>query len=43
MTSPADAISDAVRAVTKEWAKQRKAEECSIGASGSCAPHVTRS
>jgi len=27
MTSPADAISDAVRAVTKEWAKQRKAEE----------------
>lgn len=27
MTSPADAISGAVRAVTKDWAKQRKAEE----------------
>ena len=27
MTSPADAISNAVRAVTKDWAKQRKAEK----------------
>lgn len=27
MTSPADAISGAVRAVTKDWAKQRKAEK----------------
>jgi hypothetical protein len=27
MTNPADAISGAVRAVTKDWAKQRKAEE----------------
>ena len=27
MTSPTDAISGAVRAVTKDWAKQRKAEE----------------
>jgi len=27
MTSPADAINNAVRAVTKDWAKQRKAEK----------------
>jgi Topoisomerase 6 subunit A/Spo11, Toprim domain len=27
MTSPADAIKSAVRSVTKDWAKQRKAEE----------------
>jgi hypothetical protein len=27
MTSPADAIRDAVQSVTREWAKQRKAEE----------------
>jgi hypothetical protein len=27
MTSPADAINNAVRGVTKDWAKQRKAEE----------------
>jgi hypothetical protein len=27
MTSPADAINGAVRSVTKDWAKQRKAEE----------------
>src|SRR5262249_54392732 len=27
MTAPADAIKDAVRSVTKDWAKQRKAEE----------------
>ena len=27
MTNPADAINGAVRAVTKDWAKQRKAEE----------------
>jgi hypothetical protein len=33
MTSPADAISSAVRAVTKDWAKQRKAEERSSRAS----------
>jgi hypothetical protein len=27
VTSPADAIMGAVRSVTKDWAKQRKAEE----------------
>jgi hypothetical protein len=27
MTSPADAIRNSVRSVTKDWAKQRKAEE----------------
>ena len=27
MTSAADAIKDAVRGVTKDWARQRKAEE----------------
>ena len=27
MTSPTDAIRGAVRSVTKDWAKQRKAEE----------------
>ena len=27
MTSPADAIRSAVQSVTKDWAKQRRAEE----------------
>jgi hypothetical protein len=31
-SSPADAISAAVQAVTKDWAKQRKAEERSRSA-----------
>lgn len=33
MTNPADVINDAVRAVTKDWAKQRKAEERNARAS----------